>query len=104
MVSRSGGGDRISTRAKLARELVTLGNVISDARAARRVKQNELAQRLGMPASYLSKIESGTRRLDVVEFVRIAEAMGADPRDLIADLQRALASPRQPSDSVENGK
>lgn len=91
MTSRAGGGDRVSTKTKLARELVVLGKVITEARVSRRVKQADLAQRLGMPASYLSKIESGTRRLDVVEFVKIAEAMGADPGILIASLQRALA-------------
>lgn len=91
MATRAGGGDRVSTKTKLAKELVLLGQVISRARTTRSIRQTELAQRLDMPASYLSKIESGTRRLDVVEFVRIAEAMGASPADLISELQQELS-------------
>ena len=43
-----------------------------------------------MPPSYLSKIESGTRRLDVIELIQIAEAMGVDPAEIIRELQRAM--------------
>ena len=93
MAVRGGGADRVSTKQKLARELVVLGEVISAARRRRGVLQGDLAARLGAPASYLSKIESGTRRLDVVEFVRIAESMDVDPADLIRELQQALSTP-----------
>lgn len=89
--SRSGGADRVSTKTKLARELVTLGEVLAHAREQRGLKQAEVAVRLGLPASYLSKIENGTRRLDVIELVRIAEAMEIDPAEIVAALQKALA-------------
>lgn len=92
MATRHGGRDRISTKAKLADDLLVLGRVLAHAREARGIRQLELAARLGMPASYLSKIEKGTRRVDVIELVRIAAAMGADPGELIADLQRELAA------------
>lgn len=92
MATRSGGADRISTKAKLAEELVILGNVLADARERHGIKQAELAAKLGLPASYLSKIENGTRRLDVIELIQIAQAMGADTAELIADVERALNS------------
>ena len=44
--------------------------------------QRELAERLGKPASYIGKIETGERRLDLVEFVAIAKALKVDPRVL----------------------
>ena len=91
MATRSGGKDRISTKSKLADELALLGSILTRARESRRIRQSELAQRLDMPPSYLSKIESGTRRLDVVELIRIAEAMEADPADLVRDLQREMS-------------
>jgi transcriptional regulator with XRE-family HTH domain len=91
MATRCGGQDRISTKAKLADELVVLGTVLTEAREARRLKQGEVAARLGLPASYLSKIESGTRRLDVIEFIRIAEAIGNEPSALLAKVKSALA-------------
>ncbi|OGG54264.1 hypothetical protein A2851_01200 [Candidatus Kaiserbacteria bacterium RIFCSPHIGHO2_01_FULL_53_29] len=35
--------------------------------------QQEVADRLGKPQSYISKIESGERRLDVAEFKKFAK-------------------------------
>jgi transcriptional regulator with XRE-family HTH domain len=91
MASRAGGTDRISTKTKLAPDLAVLGRVLVKAREARGLKQSEVAQSLGLPASYLSKVENGTRRLDVIELVHIAEAMGVDPADLVRELQTELA-------------
>ena len=90
MASRAGGADRISTKTKLAADLVILGRVLVKAREAQGLKQTEVAQRLGLPASYLSKIENGTRRLDVIELVRIADAMGCDPAEIVRQLQDEL--------------
>ena len=90
MTARYGGTDRVSTKAKLAAELRILGEVLVRARERAGIKQAELAARLGMPASYLSKIESGSRRLDVVELVRIAEAMGTDPSEIVRQVTAAL--------------
>ncbi|HVS31609.1 MAG TPA: helix-turn-helix transcriptional regulator [Thermoanaerobaculia bacterium] len=91
MATRYGGRDRISTKSKLAGELVILGRVLAHARECAGLKQSDVAARLGLPASYLSKIESGTRRLDVIELIRIAEALGADPADLIRELMEAMS-------------
>ncbi len=82
--------DRVSTKAKLANELLILGRVLAAARERAGVKKSDLAAKLGVPASYLSKIENGTRRLDVIELIQIAEAMGIDPGDLIRELQAEL--------------
>ena len=90
MASRAGGTDRISTKTKLAADLVVLGRVLVKAREAQGLKQSEVAQRLGLPASYLSKVENGTRRLDVIELIRIAEAMGCDPAEIMREVQREL--------------
>jgi HTH-type transcriptional regulator/antitoxin HipB len=85
-----GGADRISTKTKLAGELRVLGEVLVRARERAGLKQAEVAARLGLPASYLSKIESGTRRLDVIELIRIAEAMGVDAAELVAEVRDRL--------------
>jgi transcriptional regulator with XRE-family HTH domain len=92
--SPNGGADRISTKAKLADELIVLGRVLVAAREGQKLKQAEVASRLGLPASYLSKIENGTRRLDVIELVRIAEAMSIDPCVLVNRLQEELSAQR----------
>ena len=92
MSSRYGGGDRISTKTKLAEELVILGRVLVLARERAGLKQSDVAARLGLPASYLSKVEKGTRRLDVIELLNIAEAMEVDAAELMTQLQEALAN------------
>lgn len=90
MKSRHGGQDRVSTKSKLASELVTLGRVLVSARERAGLKQSDVALKLGLPASYLSKIENGSRRLDVIELLQIAEAIGTDPAEIVRELQSAL--------------
>src|SRR5216110_229105 len=90
MTSRHGGADRISTKTKLADELLILGQVLVRARERAGFKQADVAARLGLPASYLSKIENGTRRLDVIELMQIAEAMNVDAAEMVRELERAL--------------
>jgi transcriptional regulator with XRE-family HTH domain len=90
MASPNGGHDRISTKAKLANELRILGNLLARARERAGLKQFDLAARLSLPPSYLSKVENGTRRLDVIEFVQIAKAMNIDPAEMVRELETAL--------------
>ena len=52
--------------------------------------QAAVAERLGKPQSYVAKTEGGERRLDVVEFVTLARALGADPAALIRALDCAM--------------
>lgn len=94
MASRTGGADRISTKAKLATELLILGKALAQARERRGFKQSDIAAKLGLPASHLSKVENGTRRLDVIEFVQIAAAMEIDPGQLMTEVAEALEAGR----------
>jgi transcriptional regulator with XRE-family HTH domain len=61
--------------------------------------QHELARRLKRPQSFIAKYEGGERRLDVVEFVAIVQAIGADPLKLLRDLiaGKPPAKPRRTS-------
>lgn len=61
------------------------------ARKAAGVTQVELAARLSRHQSFVSKYERGERRLDVVEFCQVAEALGHEPSGLLkqfGDLER----------------
>lgn len=49
--------------------------------------QTELADALEEYQSFVARLESGERRIDVVEFLRIAEAIGFDPTQMIAKLR-----------------
>jgi transcriptional regulator with XRE-family HTH domain len=57
-------------------------------RKAARLTQTVVAERLKKPPSYVAKYEGGDRRLDVLEFLDVAAAIGFDPRALIRDLLR----------------
>jgi transcriptional regulator with XRE-family HTH domain len=56
---------------------------IAAARKAAGITQVELAERLGKPQSFVSKVERGERRLDVIEFCQVAEALGQKPAELL---------------------
>ena len=56
--------------------------------------QTELARRIGVPQPVISLIERGERRVDVVEFVRIAKALGQNPVDLLSRLVSVFAAMR----------
>ena len=90
MTTRNGGADRISTKTKLAEQLKILGDILVRARSRAGLKQSDVAARLELPPSYLSKVENGTRRLDVIELIQIAEAMGSDPGEIVRDVEKAL--------------
>ena len=87
-----GGAGRVSTKTRLAEELKLLGEVLARTRERAGRKQSEVAAALSLPASYLSKIENGTRRVDVIELLRIAEAIGVDPAEIVRELQEAMGS------------
>lgn len=54
------------------------------------VTQVELSKKLGKPQPFISYIESGERRVDVIEFYAIARALGVDPVEAFARLVRKL--------------
>jgi len=59
------------------------------------VTQVELALRLGITQSAVSKIDRGERGLDVVEFVSHVRALRADPPEVIATVERAFSKIRR---------
>ena len=51
------------------------------------VTQQDLAAHLGRPQSFVSKIELGERRLDVIEFLEVCRAISADPQELLRKVE-----------------
>ena len=65
--------------------------LLDSLRSARRsagVSQPELARRLGLPQQFISRIELGVRRVDVVEYYAIMKALGVDPAEAILALMQ----------------
>lgn len=60
--------------------------LLIEAREDAGLTQVELADRLGRPQSFVSKIERGLRRVDLLEFLEIAKAIGFDPVTFIHKL------------------
>lgn len=57
------------------------------------VSQRELARRIGKPPSFVNKIELLERRLDLLEFVVVAEALGREPGQLLQAIRSNLPEP-----------
>lgn len=53
--------------------------------------QADLARRLGKPQSYVSKYESGERRLDIIELQEVCTAAGFSLSRFINDLEQSFA-------------
>ncbi|WP_088347303.1 MULTISPECIES: helix-turn-helix transcriptional regulator [Rhodomicrobium] len=67
--------------------------------------QAELAKRLDKPQSFVAKYEGGERRLSIIEFIDIAEALQIRPSDLLDELHDILKSSEQQEPSTrENTK
>lgn len=68
--------------------------MLIEARTRAGVTQVELAARLGRPQPFISFVERGERRVDVIEFYAIMKALGTDPekafRELISKLPEKM--------------
>lgn len=65
-------------------------DLLTQARKDAGMSQVELAQKLGRPQPFISYIERGERRVDVIEFYAIMKALGADPERGFSELVRKL--------------
>jgi transcriptional regulator with XRE-family HTH domain len=61
----------------------SLISVLIAARESAGLSQRELAKRLDRAHSFVGKIESGERQLNLLEFWEYAEVLDADPADLL---------------------
>jgi transcriptional regulator with XRE-family HTH domain len=55
---------------------------IVEARNEAGMTQRDLAEALGKPPSWVGKIESKERRIDLIEFIAVARAVGLKEADL----------------------
>ncbi|WP_026175844.1 helix-turn-helix transcriptional regulator [Methylobacterium sp. 88A] len=78
------------------RQSAVLGCVLREARVHAGLKQAELADRLGIPQSFVSKWETGHRRLDLIELRIVCGAVGIDIQSLIAAFEREIIKEAYP--------
>ena len=64
--------------------------VLKKIRVEKGITQLQLANMLKKPQSFISKYESGERRIDVHEFIYICKALQAAPSDVIKDIEKDI--------------
>ena len=69
-------------------EHLALRELLVEARKAAGLTQQQVAEKLGRPQSFVAKYEGGERRLDVLEFVAVARVLGRDPVEMLSVLVR----------------
>lgn len=66
-------------------------DMLIKARKETGMSQERVAEVLGWKQSTIAKTENGERRLDVVEYVLLAEAIGFDPAKMLADYRKVIS-------------
>lgn len=68
----------------------TCGKCLSQIRREQNLTQVELAQRLEVPQSFISKIETGERSLKAYELFSYAKALGITAESIVQRLHNCL--------------
>ena len=66
-----------------------LRQALVDARKKAGLSQKQLAAKLKHHQSFVARIESGERRIDVVELIVLARVIGFDPFDILEIVEAA---------------
>ena len=65
------------------------------ARKAADIRQLALAKKLGRPQSFVAKYENDERRIDVIEFVDIAAALGVSAAEILKEIESTAEAPKR---------
>lgn len=75
------------------KEQLVVGEILAAARQRAGISQKDLAAKLGKPQSFVSSYENGQRRVDVLEFIRIASRIESSAERLFrAVLRRSMVA------------
>jgi transcriptional regulator with XRE-family HTH domain len=78
-------------KAKFSPAYDRLRSLLVKARESAGLRQEDVAIRLKRPQSYVSKIELGERRLDVIEFIEFTRAIKADALRILRQVIKGSA-------------
>jgi transcriptional regulator with XRE-family HTH domain len=67
-----------------------LRRILKDLREAKHLTQAQLACKLSVPQSFVSKYETGERRIDVIETAQICRALETSMTQLLSKLAKQL--------------
>jgi transcriptional regulator with XRE-family HTH domain len=70
-----------------------LRRILKDLREEKHLTQAQLARKLSVPQSFVSKYETGERRLDVIETVQICQALETSINQLLSKILKRAKWP-----------
>jgi len=65
-------------------------SLLREIRSDAGLRQVDLAEKLGQPQPYVSRYESGERRLDILELRQVCDAVGIKLEEFVARLEKRL--------------
>ena len=68
-----------------------LQKILRQIRIEAGLRQVDMAERLGQPQSFVSKYESGERRLDLIEIRQVCDAAGVSLTAFVRKFEEGLA-------------
>lgn len=71
-------------------EQARLQALLKELRLKSGLRQADLAEKLGQPQSFVSKVESGERRLDILELRQVCKILGVSLEMFSARLEELL--------------
>lgn len=92
----------MATKTIYQRAYLRLVGQLRERRESLGISQTRLASHLGWPQQRVSSVESGARRLDMLEFCLIAAALGFSPADVSDQILKMLQSVRV--NKIEDGQ
>ena len=68
-----------------------LQRLLRELREAKRLRQEDVAEALEVPQSFVSKVESGERRLDILELREVCEVLGVSMAKFCKQLEERIS-------------
>lgn len=84
-------------------EYAVLLELLREARQGAGLTQVELAEKLGQTQSFVSKIEVGQRRLDIIQLRTICRLFGITLPEFVSQLEVKLRHPRKKPHARDRG-
>jgi transcriptional regulator with XRE-family HTH domain len=72
----------------LQREI--LQNLLKDIRKKAGLRQKDLAEKIGVHQTFISKYETGERRLDLIDLIQVCKAIGVPLPEFSSQLVESL--------------
>lgn len=82
---------RLMRKSIYSPELDAFRSLLRQLRLGAGLQQRELSERLGKPQSFVSRYESGQRRLDLLELRQICQVIGISLTEFVERFERTLS-------------